>query len=81
VFYRGIVHPPAAIETHGAFDPKPTAASQQRAIERAIDIVLDESFPASDPPSWTPGIARPPSAGDNSTTRGRNESNSGDRQQ
>ena len=24
-----------------------------------IDDVLADSFPASDPPSWTPGIARP----------------------
>jgi hypothetical protein len=24
-----------------------------------IDQVLADSFPASDPPSWTPGIARP----------------------
>ena len=28
-------------------------------IERAIDDVLEDSFPASDPPSWNLGIARP----------------------
>lgn len=28
------------------------------AAERAIDDVLADSFPASDPPSWNPGITR-----------------------
>ncbi len=29
------------------------------AAERALDQVLADSFPASDAPSWSPGIARP----------------------
>ena len=29
------------------------------AAERAIDDVLADSFPASDPPSWNPGVTRP----------------------
>src|SRR6476620_11232403 len=34
-----------------------------RSAERALDDVLADSFPASDPPSWNPGIHRPYSAG------------------
>jgi len=32
-------------------------------VERAMDEVLADSFPASDPPSWNPGIARVDPAG------------------
>jgi hypothetical protein len=33
------------------------------AAERALDEVLADSFPASDPPSWNPGVIRPPADG------------------
>lgn len=40
------------------------------AEERALDLVLADSFPASDPPSWTLGVARPKWHGDASADSG-----------
>ena len=37
---------------------------QGLAAERALDAVLADSFPASDPPSWTLGVAHVPSETD-----------------
>ena len=36
-----------------------SAARERLVVEQAIDDVLADSFPASDPPSWNPGVARP----------------------
>ena len=35
----------------------PQAAERRLAAERALDAVLADSFPASDPPSWTLGVS------------------------
>jgi hypothetical protein len=35
-----------------------TSGRRPSAAEREIDDVLTDSFPASDPPSWNPGITR-----------------------
>jgi len=35
----------------------PQAAERRLAAERALDAVLADSFPASDPPPWTLGVS------------------------
>lgn len=48
---------PAAVGIDGRVDDF-RDRRDRLAAERAIDDVLADSFPASDPPSWNPGIAR-----------------------
>ena len=48
---------PAAVGIEGRLDDF-TERRDRLAAERAIDDVLADSFPASDPPSWNPGITR-----------------------
>lgn len=56
----------AIAPTIGAVDAfvEESNARRRLAAERALDQVLADSFPASDPPSWNTGIVRPgPRAG------------------
>ena len=48
------------LPTIGAHDRFDEESSERRrlAAEQALDQVLADSFPASDPPSWNPGIVR-----------------------
>jgi len=48
---------PAAVGIEGRLDDF-TERRDRLAAERAIDDVLADSFPASDPPSWNPGVTR-----------------------
>jgi hypothetical protein len=47
--------PPGPVDASAQLD----GPSLRLAAERALDAVLEDSFPASDPPSWNPGSARP----------------------
>jgi hypothetical protein len=49
---------PAAVGMDGRVDDFFRDRRDRLAAERAIDDVLADSFPASDPPSWNPGITR-----------------------
>ena len=44
-------------EIHSA-EAASQATEQRLAAERALDAVLADSFPASDPPPWTLGVSR-----------------------
>lgn len=48
-----------AIVTAGRIVDEAGDRQARLAAEQALDEVLADSFPASDPPSWNPGIIRP----------------------
>jgi hypothetical protein len=50
---------PPTIVTAEPFAEESSARGSRLSAEQALDAVLADSFPASDPPSWNPGFARP----------------------
>ena len=48
----------ATMEELRAEEALSEARQRRLAAERALDAVLADSFPASDPPSWTLGVSR-----------------------
>lgn len=50
---------PLPAEISGRVFEEVSSKRRRLAAERAIDNVLNDSFPASDPRSWNPGVARP----------------------
>ena len=90
-----MIYPRTSIERRGdgassllpstAHDLRLVTSTDQRArfaAERAVDQVLADSFPASDPPSWTLGVARPASSGNTESVESTDETalENGDRE-